>query len=57
MLFGFDPFGNHLALERLAQANDGLDDGKILRVGEHVADEGAIDLQRIGGAAQIGERE
>ncbi len=43
----FDALGNDLAAEGLGQADNAVDDGQVVRVFEHVTDEGAVDLQRL----------
>jgi len=44
----FDALGDHLSVEGLCQADDALDDGHVLAVVEHGADEGLVDLQGVG---------
>ncbi len=53
----FNPFGNHLALESLSQADNAFDDGQVFRVVKHVADEGLVNFQHFSRqAAEVGER-
>ena len=50
------PFGNRLHAEVAGQLGHRLDDAQTRRMTGRVADEGAVDLQRIGGQfAQVGE--
>ena len=42
---GLDAFGNHLAAEGVGEAQHAAEDGKVVRVVEHVADEALVDLE------------
>ena len=43
--FRFHTLGNQGETQGLSQADDGADDGRIVRIDQHVADEGSIDFQ------------
>ena len=52
-----DALGDNVSVEGAGEADDAFDDGQIVRVVEHVADEGLVDLERIGGqTAEVGQR-
>ena len=44
----FDALGDDVAVEGTGQADDAFDDGQVLRIIEHVANEGLVDLEGIG---------
>src|SRR6478672_6355066 len=57
LFIGFDAFGHHRQAERLAHCDDGLRDRLVFGVERNVADERAVDLQRIDREAlELGER-
>ncbi len=48
---GFHPFGDHQAAERGCQTEHAVDDGQVVGVAEHVADEALVDLEDSSGQA------
>ena len=56
VLHRLDALGDDLAAEGVGQADNAVDDGQVVRVFEHVMDEGAVDLQRLHGQLlEVGE--
>ena len=56
MALGFDAFGHHLQLEVVREADDGQSDFSLVGIRRDIANESAIDLERIEREAlQIGE--
>src|SRR5690606_25370082 len=54
---GFDPFGDHLQPATVSEADDRLDDRRVLTNLAKSGDEAAVDLQRLDGdAAQMRHR-
>src|SRR5207245_1223794 len=49
LLRRLDPLGDELQSQALRDTDDGADNGRIVGVDRHVADEGAIDLECIDG--------
>jgi len=57
MRHGFDPLGDHIALEGRGQTDDALDDCHIVCIVEHVPHKALVDLQQAGRqASQVGQR-
>lgn len=48
MLGRLHTLGHHLTMKDIRQLNDTLDDGQVVPVDQHVAHEGAVDLEGIG---------
>src|SRR3569832_2068069 len=51
LLAGLHALGDDVELQGLGHRDDRLDDGGVVGVGGHVADEGAVDLQGVDGQA------
>ncbi|MNR32798.1 hypothetical protein D3C85_1504170 [compost metagenome] len=49
MLGGFNPFGDNVQVQALAQADDAADQPGIVVVAAHLADKRLVDLQHIDG--------
>ena len=47
LLFGFNPFGNHVQPQAAREPDDGVHDGGVVGVGEHVAHKALVDLELI----------
>ena len=57
MLQRFHPFGQYGVVKTLCEENDAFDDGTVIGVGKHVADETLVNLDDIHGqGAQVGQR-
>ena len=51
LLGQFDPFGNHIQRQTLAHGDDGPNDGRVLRVHQHVTHKGLVNLELVQGQA------
>ncbi len=47
LLWGFNPFGDHLQVEAVSQLDDGSGDGRVLWVAGHLANECDVDFQLV----------
>ncbi len=47
LLLGFHAFGDHLQAQAVRQRDDRVHDGRVLGIGDHILDEGAIDLELV----------